>query len=88
MFNTGDDKNLFYARNHDIKLALSDAILYNDGLPYLAPEMCLLYKSTDTEREGYQSDYDNACSKMDQRQKRWLDEALSVMYPEGHKWRT
>lgn len=88
LFNTGDNTSLFYARNHDIKLALSDAILYNDSLPYLAPEMCLLYKSTDTEREGYQSDYDNACLKMNQRQKRWLDEALTVMYPEGHKWRT
>ena len=69
-----------------IKLALTDAVLYKDHLPYLAPEMCLLYKSTDTEREGYQSDYENAVANMNQRQRRWLNDALAIMYPQGHKW--
>lgn len=87
LFNDKDDTNLLYARNHDVKLALSDAFLIRDGMPYLAPEMCLLYKSTDTEREGYQSDFDNAMSSMNQRQKRWLQDALEILYPEGHKWR-
>lgn len=87
MFNDKKDTDLLYARNHEVKLVLSDAFLIRDGLSYLAPEMCLLYKSTDTEREGYQNDFDNAMSCMDQRQKRWLEDALAVMYPEGHKWR-
>ena len=87
LFNDKDDTDLLYARNNAIKQELSDAILYNGSLPYLSPEMCLLYKSTDTEREGYQSDYDNAMANMNQRQRRWLDDALTIMYPEGHKWR-
>lgn len=87
LFNDKDDANLFYARNHDVRLALSDAFLVRDGLPYLAPEMCLLYKSTDIDREGYQSDFDNAILHMDQRQKHWLEDALEMLYPEGHKWR-
>ena len=87
LFNDKDDTDLLYARNSAVKQALSDAILYNGSLPYLSPEMCLLYKSTDTEREGYQSDYDNAMANMNQRQRRWLDDALTIMYPEGHKWR-
>lgn len=87
LFNDKDDANLFYARNHDVRLALSDAFLVRDGLPYLAPEMCLLYKSTDIDREGYQSDFDNAILHMNQRQKHWLEDALEMLYPEGHKWR-
>lgn len=87
LFNDKDDTDLLYARNSAVKQALSDAVLYNGSLPYLSPEMCLLYKSTDTEREGYQSDYDNAMANMNQRQRRWLDDALTIMYPEGHKWR-
>lgn len=87
LFNDKDDTDLLYARNHAVKLALSDAILYSGSLPYLSPEMCLLYKSTDTEKNGYQSDYDNAMKCMNQRQKSWLDDALTVMYPEGHEWR-
>ena len=86
-FNDQDDTNLLYARNHAVKLALSNAILYNGDLPYLSPEMCLLYKSADTEKAGYQSDYDNAMTDMNQRQRHWLDDALTSMYPEGHKWR-
>ncbi len=86
LFNDKDDTALLYARNHAIKLALTDAVLYKDHLPYLAPEMCLLYKSTDTEREGYQSDYENAVANMNQRQRRWLNDALAIMYPQGHKW--
>lgn len=87
LFNDKNDTDLLYARNHDIKLALSDAFLIRDSLPYLSPEMCLLYKSTDIERAGYQSDYDITLSNMSQRQKRWLENALAMLYPEGHKWR-
>ena len=50
--------------NQAVKRKLEDTILFNNGIPYLAPEICLLYKSTDTEREGYQQDYDLAMKKM------------------------
>ncbi len=88
LFNGKKDGDLLYARNEAIKQALEEAVLYRDGIPYLSPEMCLLYKSTDTEREGYQDDYDRAMAVMDRRQKRWLNDALTVMYPQGHKWRS
>lgn len=87
LFNEKTDAELLYARNHSIRQPLCDAILYNNELPYLSPEMCLLYKSTDIEREGYQSDYAVSLSKMSKRQRQWLDNALKVMYPSGHKWR-
>lgn len=52
----------------------------------MAPELLLLYKSTDIEREGYQQDFELAYSKMNNEQKEWLNNALKVMNPNGHKW--
>lgn len=65
---------------------LNKVILYENDLSYLAPELLLLYKSTDTERAGYQQDFDLAYSKMNNEQKEWLNNALRVMNPDGHKW--
>jgi hypothetical protein len=86
LFNDRTDTDFIYARNHDIRRTLDKAVLMNEGIPYLAPEICLLYKSTDISREGYQKDHDNAIGKMTEEQKRWLNDALVEMYPEGHKW--
>ncbi len=86
LFNDKNDTELLYARNHEIREPLREAILYSNAVPYLSPEFCLLYKSTDTDREGYQHDYDTAISSMDRRQKQWLNNALKAIYPAGHKW--
>lgn len=86
LFNDKDNTNFLYARNKEISLALSDAILFRDDIPYLTPELVLLYKSTDTEREGYQLDYDYATARMNERQKAWLANALQREYPQGHVW--
>lgn len=87
LFNDKTDTELLYARNHAVKRKLEDAILFNNEIPYLAPEICLLYKSTDTEREGYQQDYDLAIRKMNKEQIEWLSKTINFLYPEGHKWK-
>ena len=86
LFNNKTDTDFLYARNHAIKRNLKNAFLLCGDIPYLAPEICLLYKSADTERGGYQHDYDMAMSKMNDEQKLWLNDALKTMYPGGHKW--
>ena len=86
LFNDVKNGCFLYARNHDISLSLAQAILIRDGIKYLAPEMVLLYKSTDTEREGYQLDYDAAITAMPDERKRWLYNALTMMNTSGHKW--
>lgn len=86
IFNDKDGRSFLYARNHDIQRSLDKAILNRDSIPYLAPELCLLYKSTDTEREGYQHDYDACIAKMDDEQRAWLRRVLELLYPQGHKW--
>ena len=65
---------------------LEKAIRLADGIPYLAPEMILLYKSTDTERKGYQQDFELAYQAMSHEQKQWLQNALRRKFQNGHKW--
>jgi hypothetical protein len=86
LFNDKYDDEFLYARNAEIKLPMSKAVLYSEDIPYLAPELVLLYKSTDTEREGYQLDYDSAITEMNAEQLTWFNNALKTMNPQGHKW--
>lgn len=86
LFNEKSDSDFIYARNSEIKRNLKDAILYSESIPYLAPEICLLYKSTDIEREGYQQDYDLAIKAMNAEQIAWFNHALALANPDGHKW--
>lgn len=86
LFNDKDENCFLYARNNSIKRDMNKAILQNENISYLSPELLILYKSTDTEREGYQQDFELANSKMNTEQKEWLHNSLKIMYPEGHKW--
>ena len=86
LFNDKSDTDFLYARNHDVRRTLDKAVLFADDMPYLAPEICLLYKSTDITREGYQHDYEKAFEKMSDDQRDWLNRALNIMFPDGHRW--
>ena len=86
LFNDRSETHFEYARNREIKRELEKAILCSDSVPYLAPEMCLLYKSTDTEREGYQRDFELAWGAMNEEQQEWLKTSLCSLYAQGHKW--
>ena len=86
LFNNKSQDAFEYARNREITLEMERAVLFRDGIPYLAPELCLLYKSTDIEREGYQRDFDLVYPVMDPSQREWLRKALLREYPKGHPW--
>lgn len=86
LFNDKSATHFIYARDREIQRALDKAVLDADGVPYLAPELCLLYKSTDTEREGYQQDFELASAVLDGEQRAWLQRALERCYPHEHKW--
>ena len=88
LFNSKTETEFCYGRNPDITLALSKVKKFNEDIPYLTPEMVLLYKSTDITREGYQLDFDTTIQKMSKEQKRWLSVALAIMNPLGHPWIT
>lgn len=86
LFNTRKDDDFLYARNNDIKMNLSNAILKLNNIPYLAPEIILLYKSTAADNSDYQLDFNNASKRMNKNQLAWLKKSLSIMFPNGHKW--
>ena len=86
LFNTQKDGYFLYARNNAISMDLGNAIMNINGIPCLAPEFVLLYKSTAANVPEYQLDFSNAISKMNGQQKEWLNDGLSIMFPAGHMW--
>jgi len=86
LFNTRNDEYFLFAKNHDIKLKLETAILKTGDIPYIAPELALLHKSNRTNITENQLDFDNTLHNLDGEQVKWLENALHIMFPEGHKW--
>lgn len=86
LFNDRSRDAFAYARNREITRESGKAVLSREGIPYLAPEICLLYKSTDIEREGYQQDFELAYPAMDPAQREWFRKALLQENPKGHPW--
>ena len=87
LFNGKTEDEFVYVRDNRIKRELGKAILVKDGVTYLAPELCLLFKSTDIEREGYQQDFELTVERLNEEQRAWFAKAMELLYPEGHKWR-
>ena len=87
LFNEKTEDGFVYVRDNRVKRKLESAILQKDGITYLSPELCLLFKSTDIEREGYQQDFELAVAKLNGEQRAWFEKAMEIVYPEGHKWR-
>ena len=87
LFNEKTEDEFVYVRDSRIRRDFWKAILEKDGIPYLAPELCLLFKSTDIEREGYQQDFELTVERLSEEQKAWFLDAMEKLYPEGHKWR-
>ena len=86
LFNEKTEEEFVYSRDNRIRRELAKSILQKDGIPYLAPELCLLFKSTDIEREGYQQDFELTVERLNEEHKAWFENAMELLYPEGHKW--
>jgi hypothetical protein len=55
-----------------------------DGIPYLRPEICLLFKAKAV-RDKDRMDFEAALPRMSPAQRRWLHTALERVHP-GHDW--
>ncbi|MGL5380091.1 nucleotidyltransferase domain-containing protein [Clostridium sp.] len=97
LFNKKEEDLFIYKRNPNINL--SNAIHYTkEKIPYLAPEMVLLYKSiyvkftesvenNDIEMvANYRHDFDVAIKYLSENQRNWLRNALNISFPNGHEW--
>jgi len=75
-----------------ISRKMEKAILYKEGIPYLAPEIILFLKA---DRKSMQSPSTRGKTKADfeaivpilaDEQKSWLKDSLSTAYPDGYAW--
>lgn len=83
---TTDDQWLF-RRNGRIRRPLAMVgHRTNDGLPYLALEMQLLYKAKAL-RPKDEVDFARTLPSLDREQRQWLAQSLALVHPE-HSWLT
>jgi hypothetical protein len=79
----------YYRRQPDVVRLMARAELRtSSGVPYLAPELALLYKSKNTsrhERSRDQGDFERACPRLEPERRAWLRWALTATSP-GHPW--
>ncbi|NLO85626.1 MAG: hypothetical protein GX096_09390 [Clostridiales bacterium] len=80
------DGYLRYEHNPQIKRECGKAVLYRGGIPYLAPEIILLYKSTELRRFGNQADFEHTLPLLSGEQRAWLYDALVMENADGHPW--
>lgn len=88
LFNTLTDGDFVYSRNSEIRQELDKAVLYKGDISYLAPEIVLLYKSTDLSREENKQDFNTMLYYLTDEGKEWLRSALITAFPDGHEWIT
>ena len=94
LFNKKINDAFLYKRNNDVRLA--DYKDIKNGVPLIAPEMILLYKSTFVDYLGdekyldmiqdYRHDFKVVLPLLTFSQKEWLKESLNQCYPDGHEW--
>jgi hypothetical protein len=81
-----DDETWICRRDQNIRRPYHEIIEQTPGgIPYLAPEIVLLFKAKDT-RDKDEADFHGILPKLDRRRRRWLNDALASTSP-AHPWR-
>jgi hypothetical protein len=85
MLDESDGETWVYRREPRIRRPMSTAVRQSpEGLPYLAPEIQLLYKSK-APRERDELDFLHTCRLLVPEARRWLRDALELVQPD-HQW--
>jgi hypothetical protein len=81
-----DDTEWLCRRDHRVAAPL-DAFGRgtSSGIPYVAPEIALLYKAKGRELEKNAADFTAALPSLDAAARTWLRDALKIAHP-GHPW--
>jgi hypothetical protein len=73
-------------RDERIRLPYAEVIeRTDDGIPYLRPEIVLLFKARHSERPKDEADLAAVLPSLGPIRRRWLAEALALVHP-GHPW--
>ena len=84
MFNPGGPEEFVCRRDERIRMPLSQAVWTKDGVPYLAPEIQLLFKAK-APRGKDRRDFDDCLPLLSVQQREFLRAALLLTLP-GHEW--
>jgi hypothetical protein len=87
-----EDGDFVLQENPKITLPVERAILYKDGIPYLAPEAVMFYKTDELSsthpylKPKTESDFKTIMPLLSTESKKWLFDAIATCYPEGADW--
>ncbi|MEB7784250.1 nucleotidyltransferase domain-containing protein [Mammaliicoccus sciuri] len=85
LLNEFKNNEWIYRRDIRISKYLNDTYSYNDlGIPYLNPEIVLLFKSKNTRKKDNQ-DFECVINQLDYKKKEWLSNNLKLTNP-NHNW--
>ena len=86
LFNEVDDVNFRFRREPTITLPVEKMIISSSsGIPILAPEIVLLYKSGKPEDPSAAADFRNVLPELSSATRDWLGSALNKLY-QDHAW--
>jgi Aminoglycoside-2''-adenylyltransferase len=84
VLNTSEGGDWVYRRDDRVRFPLSELVWLSEGVPYLAPEVQLLFKSKGV-RPKDEQDFRDSLLLLGGRQRRWLRDALRVT-DHAHPW--
>jgi hypothetical protein len=85
LFNEASDDTWLFRRNPNISMPLElMSRRSSEGIPYLCPEIVLLYKAK-APRDYDNEDFERVCTSLDAHARQWLAAALTECHP-GHEW--
>jgi hypothetical protein len=84
VLNAAEDDEWVYRRDPRIRRSLAELVWHVAGIPYLVPEVQLLFKAK-SPRPKDQRDFEESLHLLDSTRRRWLAEALNTSAP-GHPW--
>lgn len=86
LLNECEDNAFVFRRDSRIRMPIERAfICSNTGIPVLAPEIVLLYKSKRASEPKEQQDFSNVLEALDAERRRWLRESIAVI-DSNHQW--
>lgn len=84
MLNPGGPDELVYRRDSRVSIPMPEAVWWKDGIPFLAAEVQLLFKSGG-QRPKDRQDFEDCLPLLTQNQREWLRDTLGLVSP-GHEW--
>jgi hypothetical protein len=86
LFNEVDESNFHFRRDTSITLPVDKTVISSpSGIPILAPEIVLLYKSKNVETSPYVGEFKKVLPKLSHEARDWFATALKKSYT-NHVW--